>query len=87
MAAPALDVRLPVIAATLQDDQVSIRFVDGLRSYGPAAATRSVTLEAFDAQGKRVAGTSIRVSSRLTYAHAPLTPLMKAASRIVVEAH
>jgi hypothetical protein len=84
MAAPAIDVRLPVIAATLQSDQVDIRLPRGLGSRGLTGATRSITIEAFDADGKRVDQTTLTLSNRLTYAHAPLTQAMKSASRIVV---
>ena len=85
-AAPRVDVRLPVIAADLQPDRVSIRLAGGLGSRGPAAAARSVTIEAYDENGKRLAETSITTSRRLTYALAPLPPAMRAASRLVVTA-
>jgi hypothetical protein len=87
MAAPAVDVRLPVIAAKVQQDRVAIRLVSGLGSHGPAAGVRSVTIEAYDASGKRVAESSLTVSRRLTYAYAPLSPAMQAADRIVVTSH
>jgi len=87
IAAPAVDVRLPVIAAKVEHDQVAIRLVRGLGSHGPAAGARSVTIEAYDAGGKRVAESSVTVSRRLTYAYAPLSPEMQAADRIVVTSH
>jgi hypothetical protein len=86
MAAPAVDVRLPAIAADVRNDRISIRLVRGLGSHGAAAATRTLRIESYDANGKRLAETSLTLSARLTYANAPLSEAMKAASRIVVTA-
>jgi hypothetical protein len=83
-AAPAIDARLPVIAASVSDYSVHIRMPRGIVGHTSATAHRTITVEAFDAAGKSVGVSTAEVSKRLTYATIALTPQMTAAARLVV---
>ena len=83
-AAPAIDARMPVIAASVSGDSLQIRMPRGVVGHTEATSQRTVTVEALDASGRNLGSATAEVGKRLTYASVPLTPAMASAARLVV---
>ena len=75
---------LPVIAASVSDNDLVVRLTRGVTGHTPGTKARELHVRAIDSAGTVIEERVIVVGKRLTYAAIPLTAVMRSASRIIV---